>query len=101
MNVIHIVKLIVIAAIAIIAVRSFLAKKSAKNNTPEKVEEPSNAKENNIWEQDDDALFESIYDKLCDKSNYGRDLSVLNEQEKVFMAMALVAVEVNSKDEGN
>ena len=95
MNVIHIVKGIAIIAIAIIAISSFLSKKSAKRNIQKQDDKLLNAKEN-IWEQDDDALFDSIYDYLCDKSDYGHDLSKLNEQEKVFMAMALVAVEVNN-----
>ena len=60
MNTIHIVKLIAVAAIAIIAVSTFIAKRSAqkstKKSTPEEVDEPSYAKEN-LWEQDDDALF--------------------------------------------
>lgn len=99
MNTIHIVKLIAVAAIATIAVSTFIAKRSAqkstKKSTPEEVDEPSYAKEN-LWEQDDDALFESIFDKMCNKSDYGSDLSELNEQEKVFMAMALIAEEVNN-----
>lgn len=96
MNVYHIIKLIAIVAIAIVAFTSLLTKKSAKKNTPQQIDEQSSYATENIWEQDDDALFESIYDYLCDKSDYGHDLSKLNEQEKVFMAMALVAVEVNN-----
>ena len=96
MNAYHIIKLIAIVAIAIVAFISLLTKKSAKKNTPQQIEEQSSYATENIWEQDDDALFDSIYDYLCDKSDYGHDLSKLNEQEKVFMAMALVAVEVNN-----
>lgn len=95
MNAIHIIKLIALIALAIIAVSSFLGKKSTKDNTYRQDDKLQYAQEN-IWEQDDNALFESIYDYLCDKSDYGHDLSKLNEQEKVFMAMALVVVEVNN-----
>ena len=96
MSAYHNIKLIAIVAIAIVAFISLLTKKSAKKNTPQQIEEQSSYATENIWEQDDDALFDSIYDYLCDKSDYGHDLSKLNEQEKVFMAMALVAVEVNN-----
>ena len=82
-------------AIAIIAVSASRAKKSSQKNSQKQDEKPLNAMVN-IWEQDDNALFESIYDYLCDKSDYGHNLSKLNEQEKVFMAMALVVVEVNN-----
>lgn len=95
MTVIHIIKGIAIIAIAIIAVSASRAKKSAPKNSQKQDEKPLNAMVN-IWEQDDNALFESIYDYLCDKSDYGHNLSKLNEQEKVFMAMALVVVEVNN-----
>lgn len=81
MNAIHIVKLVAIITVPIIAVCSFFAKKSAKEK---------------IWEQDDDALFDHIFNNLCGKSDYGHDMSKLNEQEKIFMAMALIAVEVNN-----
>lgn len=96
MNAYHIIKLIAIVAIAIVAFSSLLTKKSAKKNTPQQIDEQSSYATENIWEQDDDALFDYIYDYLCDKSDYGHELSKLNEQEKVFMAMALVAVEVNN-----
>ena len=96
MNAYHIIKLIAIVAIAIVAFISLLTKKSAKKNTPQQIDEQSSYATENIWEQDDDALFDYIYDYLCDKSDYGHELSKLNEQEKVFMAMALVAVEVNN-----
>lgn len=92
----HNIKLIAIVAIAIVAFTSLLTKKSAKKNTPQQIDEQSSYATENIWEQDDDALFDSIYYYLCDKSDYGHNLSKLNEQEKVFMAMALVAVEVNN-----
>ena len=95
MTVIHIIKGIAIIAIAIIAVSASLAKKSAQKNSQKQDEKPLNAMVN-IWEQDDNALFESIYDYLCDKSDYGHNLSKLNEQEKVFMAMSLIAMEVNN-----
>ncbi|MBO5815010.1 MAG: DUF4375 domain-containing protein [Bacteroidales bacterium] len=96
MSAYHNIKLIAIVAIAIVAFISLLTKKSAKKNTPQQIDEQSSYATENIWEQDDDALFDSIYDYLCDKSDCGHDLSKLNEQEKVFMAMALVAVEVNN-----
>ena len=94
MSAYHLIKLIAIVAIAIVAFSSFLTKKSAKKNTPQQIDEPSSRATENIWEQDGNALFDSIYDYLCDKSDYGHDPSKLNEHEKVFMAMALVAVEV-------
>ena len=96
MSAYHNIKLIAIVAIAIVAFSSLLTKKSAKKNTPQQIDEQSSYATENIWEQDDDALFDYIYDYLCDKSDYGHELSKLNEQEKVFMAMALVAVEVNN-----
>ena len=49
-----------------------------------------------VWEKDDAALFEYVFDKLSARSDYGFDLSALNEQEKVFMSMALLAQEVNN-----
>ena len=49
-----------------------------------------------IWEKDDLSLFEYIFDKLSDKSDFGSDLSSLNEKEKVFMSMALLEQEVNN-----
>lgn len=96
MSAYHNIKLIAIVAIAIVAFISLLTKKSAKKNTPQQIDEQSSYATENIWEQDDDALFDSIYDYLCNISDCGHDLSKLNEQEKVFMAMALVAVEVNN-----
>ena len=49
-----------------------------------------------IWEKDDLSLFEYIFEKLNDKSDYGSDLSNLNDKEKVFMSMALLEQEVNN-----
>ena len=49
-----------------------------------------------IWEKDDLSLFEYIFEKLNDKSDYGSDLSSLNDKEKVFMSMALLVQEVNN-----
>ena len=49
-----------------------------------------------IWEKDDLSLFEYIFEKLNKKSDYGSDLSRLNDKEKVFMSMALLAQEVNN-----
>lgn len=49
-----------------------------------------------IWEKDDLSLFEYIFEKLSDKSDFGSDLSRLNDKEKVFMSMALLAQEVNN-----
>ena len=49
-----------------------------------------------IWEKDDLALFEYIFEKLNEKSDYGSDPSNLNDKEKVFMSMALLAQEVNN-----
>ena len=95
MSAIHIIKLIAIVAIAIIAVYLSLAKLSAKKELPKRVVKPSSTNET-IWEQDDDTVYDYIFDKLCDKGDYGHDLSKLNEQEKVFMAMALIAMEVNN-----
>ena len=51
---------------------------------------------NNIWEKDDLSLFEYIFEKLSDKSDFGSDLSKLNDKEKVFMSMALLEQEVNN-----
>ena len=96
MSTYHLIKLIAIVAIAIVAFSSFITKKSAKKNAPPQIDEPSSRATENIWELDDDALFDSIYDYLCDKGDYGHDPSKLNEHEKVFMAMAIVAAEVNN-----
>ena len=49
-----------------------------------------------IWEKDDLSLFEYIFEKLNKKSDYGSDPSSLNDKEKVFMSMALLAQEVNN-----
>ena len=49
-----------------------------------------------IWEKDDLSLFEYIFEKLNKKSDYGSDLSRLNDKEKVFMSMALLEQEVNN-----
>ncbi len=49
-----------------------------------------------IWEKDDVSLFEYIFGKLSDRSDFGSDLSNLNDKEKVFMSMALLAQEVNN-----
>ena len=49
-----------------------------------------------IWEKDDLSLFEYIFEKLSDKSDFGSDLSSLNDKEKVFMSMALLEQEVNN-----
>ena len=48
-------------------------------------------KEKMIWKKDDSSLFEYIFNKLSDKSDFGSDLSSLNDKEKVFMSMALFA----------
>ena len=81
MSVVRIVKLVSLIIIVIMIIASFIAKKSAQKN---------------LWKQDDNAVFEYVYDKLCAKSDYGHDLSQLNDHEQVFMAMALIAVEVNN-----
>lgn len=49
-----------------------------------------------IWNKDDLALFEYIFEKLSNKSDFGTDLSCLNDKEKVFMSMALLEQEVNN-----
>ena len=49
-----------------------------------------------IWEKDELSLFEYIFEKLNKKSDYGSDLSRLNDKEKVFMSMALLEQEVNN-----
>lgn len=49
-----------------------------------------------ICEKDDLSLFEHILDKLNSKSDFGSDLSRLNDKEKVFMSMALLEQEVNN-----
>ena len=49
-----------------------------------------------IWEKDDLSLFEYIFEKLSKKSDYGSELSRLNDKEKVFMSMALLEQEVNN-----
>ena len=56
----------------------------------------SASKPNSIWEKDDLSLFEYIFEKLSDKSDFGSDLSKLNDKEKVFMSMALLEQEVNN-----
>jgi hypothetical protein len=56
---------------------------------------------NNIWEKDDLSLFEYIFEKLSDKSDFGSDLSKLNDKEKVFMSMALLEQEVNNVSSTN
>ena len=81
MSVVNIVKLVALVVIVIIVAASSVAKKTAQKN---------------IWKQDDNTVFEYVYDKLCKKSDYGYDLSQLNDYEKVFMAMALIAEEVNN-----
>lgn len=60
MSAYHNIKLIAIVAIAIVAFTSLLTKKSAKKNTPQQIDERSSYATENIWEQDDDALFDSI-----------------------------------------
>ena len=49
-----------------------------------------------IWNKDDLSLFEYIFEKLSKKSDYGSELSRLNDKEKVFMSMALLEQEVNN-----
>ena len=49
-----------------------------------------------ICEKDNLSLFEHILDKLNSKSDFGSDLSRLNDKEKVFMSMALLEQEVNN-----
>jgi len=49
-----------------------------------------------IWKKDNATVFEYVFDKLSAKSDYGFDLSSLNDHEKVFMSMALLAQEVNN-----
>ena len=49
-----------------------------------------------IWDKDDLSLFEYIFEKLNNKSDFGTDLSSLNDKEKVFMSMALLTQEVNN-----
>ena len=81
MSVLHIIKSVALIVIVTMIIASSIAKKAAQKN---------------IWKQDDNAVFEYLYDKLCTKSDYGHDLSQLNAHEQVFMAMALIAVEVNN-----
>ena len=42
-----------------------------------------------IWEKDDLTLFEYIFDKLSNKSDFGTDMPSLSDNEKVFKSMAL------------
>ena len=81
MNIITIVKMISTVAILVIVIGSLIVKNRAAKA---------------VWEYDDDALFEYVFDQLCKKSDYGYDLSQLNQHEKVFMAMSLIAMEVNN-----
>ena len=81
MNIITIVKMISTVAILVIVIGSLIVKNRAAKA---------------VWEYDDDALFEHVFDQLCKKSDYGHDLSQLNQHEKVFMAMSLIAMEVNN-----
>ncbi len=50
-----------------------------------------------IWEQEDNRIIEyHISEALNKKSNYGEDLSKLNEYEKVFLVMNELNMEVNN-----
>ena len=77
MNKVTIVKIIAAIIILVLGSCSVLSKKS-------------------IWDKDDLSLFEYIFDKLSKKSDFGFDLSKLNDKEKVFMSMALLEQEVNN-----
>ena len=41
-------------------------------------------------------LFEYIFEKSSEKSDFGSELFRLNDKEKVFMSMALLEQEVNN-----
>ena len=49
-----------------------------------------------IWEQEDRIIEYHISEALNKKSNYGEDLSKLNEYEKVFLVMNELNMEVNN-----
>ena len=49
-----------------------------------------------IWEQEDRIIQYHISNALCEKSNYGEDLSKLNDYEKVFLVMDELEMEVNN-----
>ena len=49
-----------------------------------------------IWEQEDRIIQYHIFNALCEKSNYGEDLSKLNDYEKVFLVMDELEMEVNN-----
>ena len=77
MKIVTIVKFITAIIILVLCSCSTLSKKS-------------------IWEKDDVSLFEYIFEKLNEKSDFGSDPSSLNDKEKVFMSMALLEQEVNN-----
>lgn len=49
-----------------------------------------------IWEQEDEIIQYHISNALCEKSNYGEELSKLNEYEKVLLVMDKLDMEVNN-----
>lgn len=49
-----------------------------------------------IWQKNDVDLFETLYDGLLKKSDYGDKKEELNDCERVFLSMALLEAEVNN-----
>lgn len=50
----------------------------------------------NYWEADDETLYDTLQDLLYDKIFYGDCMDVLSEEEKVFLSMAELEIEVNN-----
>ena len=55
-----------------------------------------NQNRDKIWQKNDADLFETLYDGLLKKSDYGDKKEGLNDCEKVFLLMALLESEVNN-----
>ena len=49
-----------------------------------------------IWQKDDADLFDTLYDGLLKKSDYGDKREGLSDGEKIFLSMALLEGEVNN-----
>ena len=55
-----------------------------------------NQNRDKIWQKEDADLFDTLYDDLLKKSDYGDKKEDLSDGEKVFLSMVLLEAEVNN-----
>lgn len=87
----HIIPAVLAISVILVYIKSQTASAAEKTKKLQQLTDSEN-----FWKQSESDIFEAIYDKLINKSHYGDHMLLLNKEERIFLTMSILMIEVNN-----